>query len=399
MKRCSALAITIILVLTCIYPSQVVAAASDPIRIIINGREIACDVSPIIVNNRTMVPLGVISDYLGRYVRWDKDNRRAIIAASAEQANTPLPSRGGSTATISIVIDGKEIKSEVEPFIKNGRTMVPLKVITNELGMDATWDGYSRAVNINAKSTPAEEPITNNPAVVVNPQPANPVSWVPDKPAVVVNPQPANPAPPVQNNMIDPETTIMGESRFSADALKALLKQKNPAAPPELADLYLEIGRQYGIRGDIAFSQAAKETRWWLFGGLVEPWQNNYCGLCATGTAATGTEDLLGADPARVSYQKGIHGAVFDSPASGVEAHIQHLYSYAVNGPLPAGKTLLDPRFVKPARGCAARWIDLGGKWAVPGYDKTLYPSFDAAFQAGKTYGHSILNDYYAQLF
>ena len=96
--------------------------------------------------------------------------------------------------------------------------------------------------------------------------------------------------------------------------------------------------------------------------------------------AAAAGEDLRGANPQRVRFIEGKHGAFFDSPADGVEAHIQHLYAYATTAPLPSGKELLDPRFVLVKRGCATCWIDLGGKWATPGFDRGKYSDFADAF-------------------
>lgn len=386
MRRRPYFAVLIIMVLlVCGSTPFKVQAASSPIKLIVNGNQVTSDVAPVIVNDRTMVPLRVIADNLGRYVWWDQDNRRVFITQTSEGIN-PLPSRGGNNAMISIVVDGREIESEVPPFIESGRTMVPIRVIAEGLGKNVDWDPSLRQVCINDMTDNGQDGYNS---IEVSTR---------DNDSTQSNDLSQDNEVEVKDNPIDPETAIMGISRASAAQLRALLQEKNPDAPAELAYLYIEIGEEYGLRGDIAFCQAAKETGWWRFTGLVQPYQNNFCGLGATGNPATGEEDLLGADPAQVSYQQGVHGAVFATPAAGVEAHIQHLYAYAVKKPLPAGKTLLDPRFTRPSRGCASRWVDLGGKWAVPGYDRS-YASFEEAFQAGKTYGQSILNDYYALLF
>ncbi len=247
---------------------------------------------------------------------------------------------------IKIFINGSEIYSDVQPVIINSRTMVPIRAISEGLGMDVEWDGVNRHVKI---TNPALDIIEENNGTDVIPQ--------------------------------DGEISILGTSAVKAETLRKLMLANNPQAPADLPELYLEIAKDYGIRGDIAFCQAAKETGWWKYGGLVQAYQNNYCGLSATGAAATGSEDLRGADPARIWFTEGVHGAIFKTRADGVEAHIQHLYAYASKSPLPAGKSLVDPRFILVSRGIASTWSDLDGRWAVPGVG----------------YGQSIINDYYNQ--
>ncbi|MGI6435002.1 MAG: stalk domain-containing protein [Syntrophomonadaceae bacterium] len=245
---------------------------------------------------------------------------------------------------VTIFLDGRQIHSDVDPIIVNGRTMVPIRAISEGLGLDVDWDNDQYQVIISS--------------------PAAPVSGTNSASAAT-------------------DISIRGQSILSAAQLQALMLKNNPDAPRELPALYLRIGAEYGIRGDIAFCQAAKETGWWKYGGLVQPYQNNYCGLSATGQAATGLEDLRGADPSQVRFENGVHGAIFTTPEAGVEAHIQHLYAYTCREPLPAGKSLVDPRYILVTRGIAPLWSDLNGRWAVPGVG----------------YGESILLDYYYKAF
>lgn len=147
-----------------------------------------------------------------------------------------------------------------------------------------------------------------------------------------------------------PKTPIFGKSTATVEQMREYLKQKNPDAP-DYAQLYLDIGAKYGIRGDLAFCQSIKETGAWKFGGQVKPDQNNFAGLGATNGGAS--------------------GASFQTPAEGIEAQIQHLWGYATTDDLPSGTVVVDPRFDLLAqvgkRGSAPNWEDLNGKWAVPG--------------------------------
>ena len=279
---------------------------------------------------------------------------------------------------ITIFIDGEKLRpvdvngNLVEPLLYEGTTYLPVRAVGEALGRSISWDGENSYVYIS--ETDRELPNRGSDRTEGNPLANN------------------------QNRAwAEIESwTIIGSPQLNATQLNALARRNNPNAP-DLAELYLEIGKIYGIRGDLAFCQAAKETGWWKYGGLVLPEQNNYCGLYATGKAIVGDESLYGADPNQVELRPDYHGAWFSTPAAGVEAHIQHLYAYASSKPLPSGRSLLDPRFSLIKREQSLYWVDLGGKWAVPGYDRDLYDSFEAAYAEGQTYGHSIIMDYYLQ--
>lgn len=124
-----------------------------------------------------------------------------------------------------------------------------------------------------------------------------------------------------------------------------------------LGNYYLTFGEYYGIRGDIAFAQVMHETDYLRFTGVVQPDQNNFAGIGATGTNNS--------------------GASFDTPREGVLAHLQHLFAYASEDALPDEYPLVNPRFDLVTRRSAKTWTDLNGKWAVP----------------GDNYGQSILNE------
>lgn len=56
-------------------------------------------------------------------------------------------------ANIGLVIDGNTVQTETSPFIEDGRTFVPVRVVTENLGADVTWDSESRTVGIQKDDT------------------------------------------------------------------------------------------------------------------------------------------------------------------------------------------------------------------------------------------------------
>lgn len=169
--------------------------------------------------------------------------------------------------------------------------------------------------------------------------------------------------------VVPSDTPIVGAPVASHDQARRwlsseLAKRGSSSDWLELVDLYYQIGPKYNIRPDVALAQAVHETGFFRFDNLVKPWQNNFAGIGATGTPSDGNTPLNGADPARVRFESGVHGAIFVDRATGVEAQVQHLYAYATTAPLPTGAVLLSPRFTYVRRGSAPTVEELSGKWA-----------------------------------
>jgi hypothetical protein len=176
------------------------------------------------------------------------------------------------------------------------------------------------------------------------------------------------------------KTPILGEQKASVEQMVEFVLAKNPtpkiSVPIEnLCRMFLEEGEVEGIRGDIAFCQSMHETGWLKYGGQVLPEQNNYAGIGATNNSPTGA------------------GAWFKTAREGVRAQIHHLKAYGSK--TKPQEPIMSPRYhiVEQVHGLgsAPTFEDLGGKWAVPGYNPKSYPSFSQAYAAKATYGQSIM--------
>ncbi len=168
---------------------------------------------------------------------------------------------------------------------------------------------------------------------------------------------------------------IIGKSECTAYQMAAYLTARNPNAKSwalEYAQLYLEEGEAEGVRGDGAWIQSCKETGNFKFTGgtAVTFEQNNFCGLGVT--------------------RKGLKGHSFDTPRLGIRAQIQHLKGYATTAPLK--NPCIDPRYKYISKGCAPKFVDLAGKWAVPGYDTSKASSLQDAMNKGIGYGFDIID-------
>lgn len=117
------------------------AAAEEDIAVFVNGDRVEFDQPPIIVNDRTLVPMRAIFEKLNLTVQWFEDERR-ITAFDGEIKITMF------IDSPYIYLDDEEFKTDVAPIIVNDRTLVPLRVIGESLNGDVKWDGESRTVTI-----------------------------------------------------------------------------------------------------------------------------------------------------------------------------------------------------------------------------------------------------------
>lgn len=114
-----------------------------------------------------------------------------------------------------------------------------------------------------------------------------------------------------------------------------------------------------GIKTEVAFCQAMKETNYLRYGGDVNISQYNFAGIGATGG--------------------GVSGNTYSSVTQGIQAQVQHLKAYASTEPLK--QICVDNRFNYVKRG-SAKYVELlGTKWATD-----------------TEYGYSIIKDYIVDL-
>ncbi len=121
--------------------------AQSPIKLIIDGKTVLADPEAYIKNDRTLVPMRVIAEQLDAQVTWDNDSRSVHISKGDMQVDLTIDSR-----LIEYTIDNETIYklSDVAPSIKDDRTFVPIRVVSNALGVGIHWDDEKKAVIIDS---------------------------------------------------------------------------------------------------------------------------------------------------------------------------------------------------------------------------------------------------------
>ena len=115
--------------------------ASTPITLEVNGSIITPSVAPVIENGTTLVPLRIISENLGAKVTWEMETQGILI----EKENSAIKLEIGKT---TVLVNNQAKTMTLAPKIINGSTMVPVRFVSENLGVYVNWDGDSRTVQI-----------------------------------------------------------------------------------------------------------------------------------------------------------------------------------------------------------------------------------------------------------
>ena len=121
-------------------------SAEKEISVFIDGKRIEFDQPPLLIDDRTMVPLRGIFEALGAEVTWNEDTE-SIYA-----------SKGNLTVSLTVgekkAFIGSELVSlDVSPMLINDRTLVPLRFIGEAFGCEVSWDERTKSVNITSKQS------------------------------------------------------------------------------------------------------------------------------------------------------------------------------------------------------------------------------------------------------
>lgn len=64
------------------------AMGADGIKLIVNGKEVACDPAPQMISDRVFVPVRFVSEALGAKVDWDDSRNAVVVSAGVNEEDT-----------------------------------------------------------------------------------------------------------------------------------------------------------------------------------------------------------------------------------------------------------------------------------------------------------------------
>jgi titin len=118
----------------------------DSTNYFVNDAEETMDTSPVILNGRTLLPIRYVTEPLGAQLQWNGAEQKVTIPME----NTTLELWIGNSQAY---VDGNPVQIDagnpnVTPIIRDGRTLLPMRFVSENLGCDVSWNGAQQEVEV-----------------------------------------------------------------------------------------------------------------------------------------------------------------------------------------------------------------------------------------------------------
>ncbi|MCL2361610.1 MAG: copper amine oxidase N-terminal domain-containing protein [Defluviitaleaceae bacterium] len=115
-------------------PTPLLRLTINQYRYYYRGTQQTSDAAPFITQNRTMVPIRLVSEALGATPRWDRSTRTAYIYYNDTVLRLPV---------------GEPLPDEMgTPILRNNRVLVPLRFVIENFDAFTFWDRELREATV-----------------------------------------------------------------------------------------------------------------------------------------------------------------------------------------------------------------------------------------------------------
>lgn len=128
-----------------------IAIAQETVRVFVDGNRIAFDQPPVMLSGRVLVPLRGIFEGMGATVEWENATRTVLAVRGTTVVELVIGRR-------SAQVNNRTVPLDVPAMIIGGRTLVPLRFISESLGATVQWQEDTRTVLIFSPGAPVGQP-------------------------------------------------------------------------------------------------------------------------------------------------------------------------------------------------------------------------------------------------
>ncbi|WP_282940002.1 N-acetylmuramoyl-L-alanine amidase family protein [Paenibacillus sp. RC67] len=182
------LSLLLIALLIPAFASAAPQGSAVGIPLYFNGKQLNPEVAPRIIKDVTMVPVRIIAEELGSKVTWNQAQQQVTITKDSMNIQMVIDKP-------SATVNGTKLPLDSAPLLIDGNTLLPVRFIAENMGIEVNWNDVARAVYLKDKTGTTETvlPPTGQPDKT-------------DKPATDAN---GNPLPVIQSIEMTPTQLLI----------------------------------------------------------------------------------------------------------------------------------------------------------------------------------------------
>jgi len=164
------LVVASLLVALCI-PAPADASSTTTVKLwignpsmVVNGAQRSIDAQgtkPVIVEGRTLVPIRAVIEAFAGSVAWDATTRKVTVSLAGKSLDLWIGKSLASLNGSSVAIDSTNPR--VLPVIMGGRTMLPLRFVTESLGIDVQYEATAKMITLTYSTPVILPPVQSSP--------------------------------------------------------------------------------------------------------------------------------------------------------------------------------------------------------------------------------------------
>lgn len=123
------------------FPSATAQMMVGQKSMTVNGEKQALDVAPLLKNGTTYVPIKYVLDVFGGSSVWNSTSKKITVT----RGTTILELTVGKS---EFLLNGDKKQASVSPIITGGRTLVPLRLVSEQLGIGVNWEKKTKSITL-----------------------------------------------------------------------------------------------------------------------------------------------------------------------------------------------------------------------------------------------------------
>ncbi|MBS7223980.1 MAG: hypothetical protein KH050_01375 [Clostridiaceae bacterium] len=124
--------------------ASLLSSTASAIDLFVDGKLLKPDVSPVIIESRTFVPMRTIFEALDSDVQWDAKTQTATATKNSSSVSISINNK-------TAYVNGSATSLDVPAKIVNNRTMVPVRFVSESLNANVRWEKDTQTVYVATK--------------------------------------------------------------------------------------------------------------------------------------------------------------------------------------------------------------------------------------------------------